>query len=173
MNRSTGLGLAVLLFCVAGLMEASAPIPPEASSAEPQAQQSSAAPAQVALWPGGAPGFESRKDEPELAKDYWVRNIHNPSLTIYLPPREKATGTGVVIFPGGGHRLLVFKAEGDEPARFLTGLGVAAFVLRYRLAREENHRTGSSSTPVRTPTAPSAPCAAARVNGVWIRIGLA
>ncbi len=138
MNRSTGLGLAVLLFCVAGLMEASAPIPPEGSSAEPQAQQSSAAPAQVALWPGGAPGFESRKDEPELAKDYWVRNIHNPSLTIYLPPREKATGTGVVIFPGGGHRLLVFKAEGDEPARFLTGLGVAAFVLKYRLAREEN-----------------------------------
>ena len=55
MNRSTGLGLAVLLFCVAGLMEASAPIPPEASSAEPQAQQSSAVPAQMALWPGGRP----------------------------------------------------------------------------------------------------------------------
>jgi acetyl esterase/lipase len=42
-----------------------------------------------------------------------------------------------VIFPGGGHRLLVFKAEGDDPARFLNGLGVAAFVLKYRLGREE------------------------------------
>src|SRR5215204_254030 len=121
--------------------------------------------------PGGAPGFENRRDEPELAKDYWVRNIHNPSLTIYLPPRAKATGTGVVIFPGGGHRLLVFKAEGDEPARFLAGLGVAAFVVKYRLAREEKSPYRLEQHPVRTPTAPSAPCAAARVNGGSTRNG--
>ncbi len=95
-------------------------------------------PIQTPLWANGAPGFESRKDEPEVAKDYWIRNIHNPSITVYLPPREKATGTGVVIFPGGGHRLLVFKAEGDDPARFLNGLGIAAFVLKYRLGREDN-----------------------------------
>src|SRR5215211_3733470 len=138
MNRRTGLGLVVLLVCLAGVLAPSAAIPPDTASGLRQTPQPSAAPAHVALWPGGAPGFESRKDEPELARDYWVRNIHNPSLTVYLPPREKATGTGVVIFPGGGHRLLVFKAEGDEPARFLNGLGVAAFVLKYRLGREEN-----------------------------------
>jgi acetyl esterase/lipase len=138
MNRRTGLGLVVLLVCLAGVVAPSAAIPPDTASGLRQTPQPSAAPAHVALWPGGAPGFESRKDEPELARDYWVRNIHNPSLTVYLPPREKATGTGVVIFPGGGHRLLVFKAEGDEPARFLNGLGVAAFVLKYRLGREEN-----------------------------------
>ena len=95
-------------------------------------------PIQTPLWANGAPGFESRKDEPEVTKDYWIRNIHNPSITVYLPPRETATGTGVVIFTGGGHRLLVFKAEGDDPARFLNGLGIAAFVLKYRLGREDN-----------------------------------
>ena len=94
-------------------------------------------PRQIPVWPNGAPGFENRRGEPELAKDYWVRNINNPSITVYLPPKEKATGAAVVICPGGGHRLLVFKAEGDDPARYLNSLGIAAFVLKYRLAREE------------------------------------
>jgi acetyl esterase/lipase len=93
-------------------------------------------PEAIPLWPNGAPGFESRRNEPELSKDYWVRNIHNPSITVFLPPREKATGAAVVICPGGGHRELVFNAEGVDPARYFNTLGVAAFVLKYRLARE-------------------------------------
>ncbi len=92
----------------------------------------------IPLWSGGAPGFESRRNEPELAKDYWVRNIHNPSVTVFLPAKEKATGVAVLICPGGGHRELVYKAEGVEPARYLNSLGVAAFVLKYRLGRETN-----------------------------------
>jgi acetyl esterase/lipase len=92
----------------------------------------------VYLWPNGAPGFEDRRNEPEQAQSYWVKNINNPSITVFLPPKEKANGTGVLIFPGGGHRELVFNAEGVEPARYLTNLGVAAFVLKYRLAREPN-----------------------------------
>src|SRR5436853_6510045 len=92
----------------------------------------------IPLWEKGAPGFEDRRNEPELAKDYWVRNIHNPSITVFLPPKEKANGTGVLIVPGGGHRELVFKAEGVEPAKYLNDLGVAAFVLKHRLARETN-----------------------------------
>ena len=94
-------------------------------------------PRQIPLWPNGAPGFESRRNEPEIAKDYYIRNINNPSVTVYLPPKDKATGAAVVICPGGGHRLLVFKAEGEDPARYLNTLGVAAFVLKYRLPREE------------------------------------
>src|SRR4030095_8699404 len=74
--------------------------------------------------------------EPREAKDYWVKNIHDPSIEVFLPPPEKATGAAVVVVPGGGHRLLVYKAEGQEPAAFLNGLGVAAFALKHRLARE-------------------------------------
>jgi acetyl esterase/lipase len=95
-------------------------------------------PTEIPLWPNGAPGFESRRNEPIQAKDYWVKNIHNPSITVYLPPRDKATGAAVIICPGGGHRELVFNAEGRQPAEFLNSLGIAAFVLKYRLAREEN-----------------------------------
>jgi acetyl esterase/lipase len=92
----------------------------------------------IHLWQNGAPGFENRKSEPEQAKDYWVKNVHNPSVSVFLPPKGKANGAAVIICPGGGHRLLVHDAEGVEPARFLNELGVTAFVLKYRLAREEN-----------------------------------
>jgi len=87
------------------------------------------------LWENGAPGFENKKNEPEEAADYWVKNIHNPSITIYKP--EHPNGSAVLIFPGGGHRLLVFDHEGTKPARFLNSLGVTGIVLKYRLFREE------------------------------------
>jgi len=92
----------------------------------------------ILLWENGAPGFENRKDVPEVAKDYWVRNVNNPSITVYLPPKEKATGTGVVIAPGGGFCLLVVAGEGEETARFLNSIGVAAFLLKYRLPNDHN-----------------------------------
>lgn len=92
----------------------------------------------VPLWANGAPGFENKKNEKEEAKDWWVKNIHNPSLTVFLPPKEIATGAAVVVCPGGGFRTLVFNAEGKDAAKFLNGLGVAVFVLKYRLFREEN-----------------------------------
>jgi acetyl esterase/lipase len=90
----------------------------------------------IPLWAKGAPGFESRRNEPEQAKDYWVKNIHNPSLTVYLPPADKANGAAVVICPGGGHRLLVYNSEGVAPAKFYNSLGVTVFILKYRLGRD-------------------------------------
>jgi acetyl esterase/lipase len=109
-----------------------------AASLLPLSLKSQTKPLVIPLWQNGAPGFESRKNEPEEAKDYWVKNIHNPSITVYLPAKEKSTGAAVVICPGGGHRLLVYNAEGVEPALFLNSIGVTAIVLKYRLAREEH-----------------------------------
>lgn len=91
----------------------------------------------ITLWPNGAPGSEARRGEAEIAQDYWVRNIHDPSLTVYRPPPGTANGTAVIVVPGGGHRLLVFEAEGEQPAAFLASLGITAFALKHRLAREE------------------------------------
>lgn len=99
----------------------------------PQASE----PQRIPLWNDGAPGSEARRGEPEQAQDYWVRNIHDPSITAYLPDPAKANGTAVIIAPGGGHRMLVITGEGVATAKYFNSLGVAAFVLRYRLARDE------------------------------------
>ncbi|MEO6851228.1 MAG: alpha/beta hydrolase [Mucilaginibacter sp.] len=90
----------------------------------------------IPLWPNGAPGFEKLKDIPEQAKEYWVKNVNNPSLNVYLPPKGKANGSAVIVCPGGGHSLLVYIPEGVEPAQYLNNLGVTVFVLKYRLARD-------------------------------------
>jgi acetyl esterase/lipase len=92
----------------------------------------------IPLWKNGAPGFENKKNEPEEAKDYWVKNINNPGLTVFFPPAGLANGTAVLICPGGGFRLLVFKAEGIDPAKYLNKLGITAIILKYRLPREPN-----------------------------------
>ena len=90
----------------------------------------------IALWENGAPGFESRRNEPEQHQDWWYKNIHNPSLTVFLPPAGKSSGTAVIVAAGGGHRELVFNPEGVEPAQYLASLGITAFALKYRLFRE-------------------------------------
>ncbi|WP_211325864.1 alpha/beta hydrolase [Hephaestia caeni] len=89
------------------------------------------------LWAHGAPGFEDRAAIPELTGDYWTKRVNNPGITAFLPPRANATGTAIVVVPGGGHRLLVTTTEGDDVGRWLAHRGIAAFVVRYRLFREE------------------------------------
>lgn len=96
-----------------------------------QAQQ------RVALWPNGAPGFEARKAIPEQAAEYWAKSINDPSVIAYLPPADKATGAAVIVLPGGGHKMLVIHPEGTDVAKVLNPMGVAVFVLKYRLAQEE------------------------------------
>src|SRR5262245_29797972 len=65
--------------------------------------------------------------------DHVIRNIHQPSITPYIPSREKATGAAVIIAPGGGHRELWIDHEGYRVAAWLRDKGIAAFVLKYRL----------------------------------------
>jgi acetyl esterase/lipase len=72
------------------------------------------------LWPNGAPGAKGND-----AND-------KPTMTIYLPAKEKAAGSAVVIFPGGGYRMVAIDHEGYQVARWLNELGIAAFVVDYR-----------------------------------------
>jgi acetyl esterase/lipase len=98
-------------------------------------------PAAIPLWENGAPGSEARAGEAEKVDRGEgrcnVSNVHNPSITPFLPMPENATGTAIIIAPGGGHRVLCLGHEGDALAEWFAEQGIAAFVLRYRLAREE------------------------------------
>src|SRR5688572_2365984 len=80
----------------------------------------------IPLWEKGAPGFEARRDQPEQHKDWWYKNIHNPSLTVFKPLAGKANGAAVIVAAGGGHRELVFNPEGVEPAQYLAKIGRAS-----------------------------------------------
>lgn len=104
-------------------------------------------PAEVPLWAGVAPGSEgitAQNVTVDRGKDgkhsYQVTQVHKPTLTLYLPPREKATGAAVIVCPGGGHRYLAIDHEGHDVGRWLNKIGVAAFVLKYRLARAEGSK---------------------------------
>lgn len=110
-----------------------------AKAAEPFVAETT--PPAIALWEKGAPGSESRANEAEKADigpgKCNVTNIHNPSIVPYLPEKGKGTGTAVLIAPGGGHRMLCMGHEGYSLGEWFAKHGVAAFVLKYRLAREE------------------------------------
>lgn len=77
----------------------------------------------IPLWADGAPGAKGAQDGDK------------PSLTIYLPAKQKATGAAVVICPGGGYGHLAMDHEGHQIARWLNSFGVAGFILQYRHSR--------------------------------------
>ena len=87
------------------------------------------------LWPGPAPGSESSQlvEKITTGPGGMARNVTVPTLTVYLPKKEQAVGTGVVIAPGGAFRFVSMEAEGFEMARWFVERGIAAFVLKYRV----------------------------------------
>ncbi len=97
---------------------------------------------EILLWPNGAPGSEGKSgaEKVRIAEtgDHVISNIHYPSITPYLPDKNKTSGVAVIIAPGGGHRELWIDHEGYNVADFLKEKGIAAFVLKYRLARDSN-----------------------------------
>ena len=98
--------------------------------------------ASVPLWANGAPGSEG-KTAPEVVTtintegERTVTTINNPSITPYLVRGSKVPVAAVIVAPGGGHSLLSIDHEGYDVAKFLSGHGVAAFVLKYRLAKDK------------------------------------
>lgn len=94
----------------------------------------------LSVYPGAAPGSE-RWDWRETAamgeKDGILRlaNVTRPTVSVFIPERSRATGAGVLVVPGGGFRILAFNHEGTEVAEWLNSIGVAAFLLKYRVMR--------------------------------------
>lgn len=102
-------------------------------AAEAAAQQS---PQEIRLWPGKAPGSENWS-VPETTTtspsgDRTISNVSSPSVTVYLPPANAATGAAVVVAPGGALRVLGWDNEGVKVAQWLNTKGIAALVLKYR-----------------------------------------
>lgn len=102
----------------------------------------------IQLWPEGAPeavsnGGDEKIRVNEPTGDHVVRNVHNPSITAFLPARVNSKAVAVIVAPGGGHRELWIDHEGYNVANKLKENGIAALVLKYRLAMDDssNHYT--------------------------------
>ena len=89
----------------------------------------------IKIWPGAAPGSENWTEPETVMKGNdtdRVANVVTPTLIAYLPEKSKATGTGVIIAPGGGFSYLAIDKEGHLVAKWLQERGIAGFVLKYR-----------------------------------------
>lgn len=95
----------------------------------------------VPVWPGEPPGSEGRTESEKVrlsgTGEHIVASVHRPTLTVCLPEKPGTSRAAVLVIPGGGHRELWMDHEGYAIARALNERGVAAFILKYRLAREE------------------------------------
>jgi acetyl esterase/lipase len=90
----------------------------------------------VNLWPRVAPGSENWTQKEVTIQMSWgtvLQNVVTPTLTAYLPEKSRATGTGVIVAPGGSCIALAIKHEGADVATWLHERGIAAFVLKYRV----------------------------------------
>lgn len=116
--------LAAALAAAALAAVAALALPPRAAA---QTAGRDFAPGALPLWPAGAAGAlgDSTADR--------------PTITPYPAPADRATGTAVVVFPGGGYQHLAMDHEGAQVARWLNSLGVAAFVVQYRLGPRYHH----------------------------------
>jgi acetyl esterase/lipase len=82
----------------------------------------------ITLWSEGAPGAKGTDPEQDV-----------PTLTVWRPHREVATGSAVVVCPGGGYQILAMDHEGRQVAQWLNSMGITAFVLKYRLGPRYQH----------------------------------
>jgi len=126
---ATGIACAALIVGDAAAQTPSAPPPPILQ--DPQT---------ILLWPSGAPGAQGTDDRDK------------PAITVYMPSNTTGPMTAVIIAPGGSYRALSMNNEGRAPANYFNALGIAAFVLRYRLGPQYHHpiELGDAQRAIRT-----------------------
>jgi acetyl esterase/lipase len=116
---------------------------------------------QIPLWPGAVPDAQPAEG-PEVAKRVKnpppggevVTNVSQPTMTVYSPS-GKNTGVAVVVFPGGGYKLLAIDLEGTEVCDWLTPRGITCVLLKYRVPRSGPHGDPACNCEV-IPKAPTA-----------------
>jgi acetyl esterase/lipase len=91
---------------------------------------------EIPLYPGKIPNARSAANEETTVKGV-VRNVSQPTLSVFLPKEGTSNGASVIICPGGGYGVLVIEREGFEVARAFNKVGVTAFVLKYRLPSDK------------------------------------
>ena len=112
-------------------------------------------------------GSAAHGGEPERAKDWWVKNIHDPTVTAFPADASHNSGTAIVILPGGAHEEIVWTSEGINAARAFNRMGISVFVVKYRLARE----SGSTYSVERDETADvrrAMQCSGAHSARIWL-----
>ncbi len=88
---------------------------------------------ELSLWPESAvPGAMPMTEKETVDANGYIRNVQTPTITVYLPEKDKATGCAVVICPGGAYWLLAANHEGRQIAEWLNSIGVAGILLKYR-----------------------------------------
>ncbi len=90
------------------------------------------------IWPHEVPAAKGPKQAPRVTPDEHghitrLTDVTNPTLTVFTPPADHASGAAVVVCPGGGYQILAIDLEGYEIAHWLNSLGITAFVLQYRV----------------------------------------
>src|SRR5262245_46862238 len=95
----------------------------------------------INIWPGVAPGSENWTQKEKVIEispiGAVILNVVNPTLTPYLPQSGKATGTGIIVAPGGAFVALAMDVEGNDVAHWVQEKGIAAFVLKYRIMEKK------------------------------------
>ena len=94
----------------------------------------------IPLYKGDIPNSKPAKDDEKSEQSNGIliiSKVSKPTLSIFLPPKEKATGTAVVIYPGGGYWIVAAGHEGTDIAKRFNEMGVAAFVVKYRIPNSE------------------------------------
>lgn len=93
----------------------------------------------VPVWPDRAPGVaEHVKLENQYKENGHASQVVHPTLTIMRPPEDKASGTSVIVCPGGGYSVLALEHEGYAVGQWLNRLGITALVLQYRVPRAKD-----------------------------------
>ncbi|MBK8947169.1 MAG: alpha/beta hydrolase [Ignavibacteriae bacterium] len=93
------------------------------------------------LWGKNVPNQNEIKveEEKEITDILRITNVDKPIIEVYLPEKKYATGEAVVIFPGGGYRILAYDYEGTDVAKWLNSFGIAGIVVKYRLPQSPNN----------------------------------